>query len=447
VEVFVVVFLIILAVFIFFVSRSVARSTDKAWAEAAVELGLEFRPSRLMRRRVIQGRHFGYNVKVTTFTRGSGKSSSTYTRVRVRFPSNLGLGLRLTREGFFTPFATMLGAQDIQVGDSGFDENVLVKGSDPAAVRKFLNAARRMRIQRFLVDQGTGSVHDRGVEWHTRGVIRDRQRIVSRVRSMRRLAWFLMGERKGDEDLQRVLEVRGEGRPEEALILLRDTRERPVPESRPETPPQEVPAEEDVPRVLEEAGVEEQFLEGELLLLAGRPSEAREVFEQALEAAPEDPEIREWVEQPVEETAPPEVAPPEKETPPPSLDVDAVCGALFPPEASSFQIHRLFEERYKGRVVAWSGVLRSLESYSYDCVFGSDPGTRAVVEVFEVEGGLFGDSMVSAVVQLPPEALEALQENKGKTVDFEGCLEKVDGCMRNLYVSGGKCTGVREETV
>lgn len=438
-EVFVVVFLIILAVFIFFISRSVARATDKAWAEAAVELGLRFRPSTLVRRRVIQGHHFGYEVKVTTFTRGSGKSSSTYTRIRIRFPSDLGLGLRLTREGFFTPFATMLGAQDIQVGDTDFDEAVQVKGSNPVAVRKYLNAARRMRIHRFLVDLGTASIHDRGVEWHTRGVIRDRQKIVTRVKSMRRLAWFLTGERQGDEDLQRVLEVRGEGRPEEALTLLRDTRERPVPESRPETPPPEVPEEEDAPLDLEEAGVEEQVLEGELLHLAGRPSEAREVFERALEVAPEDPEIREWVEQPGEETLP------GIEALPPALDVDAVCGALFKPVASSYQMHRMFEERYLGRDVAWSGVLRSLESYSYDCVFGSDPGTRAVVEVFDVAGGLYGNSKVSAVVQLPPEALEALKEKKGKTVDFEGRLEKVDGCMRNLYVSGGKCTGVGEE--
>ena len=198
-ETFAVLFAILVALVIFLISRSVSKSTDKAWAEAAADLGLRFRPSALMRRRAIQGSLSGLDVNVTTFTRGSGKSSTTYTRVKVRFPSSLGLGLRLTRESFFTPFATMLGVQDIQGGDKGFDQDVLVKGKDPAAVKAFLTAARRMRIHRFLSDAGTGTVTDRGVEWHTRGVIRDRHKIVTRVRSMRRLAWFLTDMRKVDE--------------------------------------------------------------------------------------------------------------------------------------------------------------------------------------------------------------------------------------------------------
>ena len=62
----------------------------------------------------------------------------------------------------------------------------------------------------------------------------------------------------------------------------------------------------------------------------------------------------------------------------------------------------------------------------------------------ETDAGLYGETRVFAVVQLPPDSIDALGDAVGKTVAFTGCLEKVDGCMRNIYVSGGMLTGIVE---
>ena len=381
-------------------------------------------------------------------------SSTTYTRLRVSYPRPLDLGLRLSREGLFTGIAKMLGSQDIEVGDAAFDADVLVKGKDPYRVTHFLDPARRMRIHRFLMSHKNGTVNDTGVEWYTRGVIRDARRIISEVKSLARFAWHLTGRHRKDDTLKQVLAARSDGRPTEALAILETGRQHSIP-AEPQKNIEEVPAEviepvekpaeaeeisvEDLILDMDTPPVEEQVLEGELLQLAGRQDEAKEVFRQALEEAPEDAEIREWAEQPPEE--PP--LQPESPAPAVPLDIDSVCTALFNVKSSSYQTHRMFEEEYKGREIAWSGVLRTVEPYAYDCVFGSEPGTRAVLEVFEVEAGLYGENKVFAVMQLPEDAHEKWKDAGGETLNMEGRLEKIDGCMRNLYIVAGALFPIR----
>ena len=105
------------------------QKTSKAWASAAQRLGLHFSPGSFMTPRRISGRtRRGFSIEVTTVTRSSGKSSQTDTRIRVGRPRFLGLGLRLSAEGFFSGVTKLLGAQDIIVGDAAFDKSVVVKG-------------------------------------------------------------------------------------------------------------------------------------------------------------------------------------------------------------------------------------------------------------------------------------------------------------------------------
>ena len=59
-------------------------------------------------------------VRVFTFTEGSGDSQSTYTGYRVSFPP-LGLGLKITQQGFWGKVRKAFGSRDIEVGDQEFD--------------------------------------------------------------------------------------------------------------------------------------------------------------------------------------------------------------------------------------------------------------------------------------------------------------------------------------
>ena len=119
-----------------------------------------------------------------------------------------------------------------------------------------------------------------------------------------------------------------------------------------------------------------------------------------------------------------------------------MCDTLFDTKNSSFDAKRLFEKRYQGKRIEWQGTLRSAESFSYDMVLGSDPGTKGVFEIYELPSTLYGERTVLAMVRLPAEAAETLKDRVGETFTFQGELLKVDGFMRNVFVTDGTMQSV-----
>jgi tetratricopeptide (TPR) repeat protein len=453
---------IIIAAVVIVVAVSQARRTDEAWSSVAQQLGLNFTPGALFRSRVMEGRLQGLAVRVDTFQRGSGKSSNTYTRFRIRYPRQLGLGLRLTKDSFFSGIGKFFGGQDIELGDAQFDADVIVKATDPEAVRRFLTPPRRLRIHRLLMAHPGVVIDDERVQWEKRGAIRDPDQLASAIRRLVRVAWHLTGDREEDAVVDRAMKAQHEGRIEEALAMLGqrvDSRAAPADAKPPRATdsPAATAALESVPDALlpstARAAVpespedqptapqshEERVLAGELLYLAGRHAEAKEVFEDALKEAPNDQEVRQWAEQSgrqatASDSAP--VSPPPASTVP--LDAQSVCNAMFSPSNSSLDASRLFEDQYEGRIVSWSGKLRSVEPFTYDYVFGWSPATKAMLEVCEVESSLYGEKTVLAVVQLPREVAEPLKAKIDATIQVEGQLLRVDGFMRNVYLANGK---------
>ena len=187
--------------------------------------------------------------------------------------------------------------------------------------------------------------------------------------------------------------------------------------------------------------VEERLLEGELLMLGGRQHEAHQVFQQARQSDPYDEELAEWAEQPtpgpksdvLEASGPRVEAVPEHATS--ALSAAELCRELFEGNSTSYQANHTFEQKYAGTPIAWSGKLKRAESYTYDFIFGNDPGCRASLVVHELDTITYGDSTVSAIIQLPLEALDQLKGKDSATFKFTGKLHKVDALMRNIYVS------------
>ncbi len=189
-----------------------SKRTTESWQRAARKMRLSYVHGGVFSSRSITGRMGGLFVTIDTFTKSSGsgnnRSSTTYTRFVVLFPRSLGLGMRLSREGFFTGITKFFGAQDITVGDGGFDSDILVKSRNAARVRKFLTPARRVRIRRLLTTHKSATIDDSGVRYNHVGLIRDPMRLESTLKALVRVAWFLSGNRKEDESFDRVLRAR-----------------------------------------------------------------------------------------------------------------------------------------------------------------------------------------------------------------------------------------------
>lgn len=406
------------------------KKVDAAWNKAAELLGMQYQPGGVFGKRSISGWMAGHRVAVDTYTKSSGKSSNTYTRYRVHYPEPLGLGLQLKKEGFLSSMAKLFGSQDIEVGDPQFDDEVLVKGTDPRRVVEFLTHSRRMRILRLLNSLDGCEIGDASISYSRSGTETDPERMQRHVRRMISVAARLSDRAEESSSLDRAIEAKRAGELGQALEHVRRG-------SAAEAAPD----------------ADSSMVEGEILYTGGRYDEAAQVFEQARQESPEDDELEAWAEHsrkraataeppPVESPVPlPPAEPatagsPVETTAPPSPDgpsAQQVCEQLFDPKVLSLDASKLFEERYLNRRVRWTGTLRQARDYAFDIVFGDEPGTKLVVDVHEVQGGAFGRT-VQALVRLPREALQAMQDRIGQPIAFEGRLISCDAFMRNLYV-------------
>ena len=407
------VFLAIIGVAIMAITIGVNQSkkTNEAWAAVARQLQLVFHPGQIFSRPRISGIHKGCSVLVTTFSKGSGKNQTTYTRFRVSYPHSLDLGLRLTKQGMLSGIGKFFGTQDIEVGDEGFDDAVVVKGRDPERVKEFLTLSRRMRAARFLTTYQGSCIDDLKVEWERRHVERDSDKIVRMIERMASLAKHMMDDRAEDKVIDRAIEARQEGRLDEALQLI-----------------QEVPDEHDAD------ARDVHVFQGEILLATRQSQAAAEAFSQVYKEEPEDQEALKMAEQAAKQVEP-VTTPVEAKS---ELEIGTVCDTLFAPENMSSEVTELFDKHYCGSSIRWSGTLTGVRTFTFDLVFGNEPGTRAVFEIHQVGGQSFSARPVQAVVQFPEDAEDLLRSKLDSQLTFEGTLVSCDAFMRNLFVGGGK---------
>ena len=131
---------------------------------------------------------------------------------------------------------------------------------------------------------------------------------------------------------------------------------------------------------------------------------------------------------------PPDPPPVRDEPPADSTSRDAfdVAIDLFGENRLSFETAALFDERYAGRNVEWSGKLRkstTVESYR---ILGDGPFTKAVIDIALLENDLFGNTVVTAIVAFPEGALDFIEP--GEEIAFSGELVGIDALVRNLLV-------------
>ena len=84
--------------------------------------------------------------------------------------------LSVTREGIVAKFATLLGAQDLVLGDEAFDRAFVVKATGAPAVREVLGAdARRemldLGVERLVYDDGREDGHNAMLVLEIDGVV------------------------------------------------------------------------------------------------------------------------------------------------------------------------------------------------------------------------------------------------------------------------------------
>ncbi|QDU78527.1 hypothetical protein Pla110_02310 [Polystyrenella longa] len=164
-------------------------SQRKIWSEIAQDIGGDFVEGGFWRPAVLTQEHRHWKLTLDTYTQSSGNTSISYTRLRVPFLNPQDFRFRVYTASIFTRLGELLGMQNINVGDPGFDQKMVVKGDRINVIREVLNhpdiQAKFLMFSwiEFRIDVEKGFFSSKFPEGATqlkftlKGVLRDQERI------------------------------------------------------------------------------------------------------------------------------------------------------------------------------------------------------------------------------------------------------------------------------
>lgn len=105
----------------------------------------------------VSGQHGGRALRFFSFTTGSGKHRQVWYAMGLSCANPHGLTLRLGAQNFLTSIGTMLGMQDVQVGDPVFDQRFVVKTNAADYVRAALLPELRAELLQRWAARAVGA--------------------------------------------------------------------------------------------------------------------------------------------------------------------------------------------------------------------------------------------------------------------------------------------------
>ncbi|MDJ0497583.1 MAG: hypothetical protein QNJ89_07120 [Acidimicrobiia bacterium] len=372
----------LLVVLIAFLAWRSHQRTVQMWNEVARELGLGFQVGSGISRPVLTGAIGGLPVHIDTYVQRSGNNSTTYTRYRVTYP-HLGFELQLKRQGAFAAITKLFGAQDVEIGDSLFDETFVVKTNNPNRLRALLTPSVRTGLLRLVASYSGVVISDDNITFSKTGFESNRDRLKSTIQRLAATARLLSSPDAGVSDDMVVDREQG---------LLDDVagriRER-------------IEAEPD--------DVDQRIFEVETLAAAGREAAAAERLAELEQIAPADPDVVGWRE----------ALQTQRVSHDNTVDVDTLATDLFGGDDLSFETRAKFNTTYADAPIRWQGRVENV-----------DRG-QLTITVATVNNDLYGNTEISVVVENP----SGRTRNEGETVTVSGTLETIDPLLRNLFVA------------
>jgi hypothetical protein len=194
---------IVLGVVVFLASQT-RQKKQAAWKQVGMDYDLLFYDGGWFGKDTLNGTVQGQDVFVDTFTTSSGKSQQTWTRIQSR--DSVPAGVKIGREGVFSGLGKLFKGEDLQIGDTAFDDAILIRGPE-RMLRAQLDADNRNRLSTALMDHSL-EVVDGVVRWQKMGTVTEPHRLSAAI----------------DEvvDVARALDVRGLDVTQALLDNLRD---------------------------------------------------------------------------------------------------------------------------------------------------------------------------------------------------------------------------------
>ena len=113
-------------------------SKDEIWSQIAADIGGEFIEGGFWGKDVLIFKHGEWQILLDTYTVSTGTTTITCTRMRAPFINKDGLYFKISREGFFSSIGKFFGMQDIEIGDTFFDKQFVIKGNNLEKIKLLL---------------------------------------------------------------------------------------------------------------------------------------------------------------------------------------------------------------------------------------------------------------------------------------------------------------------
>ena len=153
---------------------------------------------------------------------------------------------------------------------------------------------------------------------------------------------------------------------------------------------------------------------------------------------PMPPEVQdEFIEEQVgdvDDEAVEKSSPEKKPTDDASVTVELFCEACMGEEVVSYDSEQIFKDQFEGKLVAWNGLLKSIDRLSYDRHFEAENGFLATLEIFEIKGR-YQTRPVLAVVLLTLEQKAAWEPSLNQEMAFRGTLFALDAFGKKVYLN------------
>jgi len=144
------------------------QARQQAWSELAARTGLTFESRSIFAPMRVAGNYRGRSLTLDTFTRHSGKNSTTYTRIQLGTNNPCALSLAIYDENVLSKLGKALGMQDIQTGDDELDRRFTIKGQPEQVIANLFTS---IGLRQKLLEARSVHVEVRGqqVYWQQRG--------------------------------------------------------------------------------------------------------------------------------------------------------------------------------------------------------------------------------------------------------------------------------------
>ena len=162
------------AVLIALLSHSKQVSTvERTWGQYAQEQGFRFVPKDFFTEPEIYGEVGGRSVLVSVVKRG-GKNKTTFTRATISTLRAMPKDLAVAQGGVIDAFSTLVGGQDIEIGQEALDKKLRIRGASEASIVSMFADADLQRALRVLTNYAHFSkLKDNSIIVEQRGMMTD----------------------------------------------------------------------------------------------------------------------------------------------------------------------------------------------------------------------------------------------------------------------------------